>query len=401
VTYTVLINFLVQQHCALKVRYGGFPEGFWRSLLFESPLIQAVADATGQPELTQCTLRVLSEVIDFASCIEADVRRHCPQCVLDNPFQDAWEPLIWSIGPVQACPAHHMLLVNSDCGASGNERDARQRRSQHPGVCRHCGSVSFVCSEHLEAKASRSQIWIAEQIGALIAAASGGETFDRLTMISALREAVMIHWGSIAEAERCCGFGVNCLGDKLRARDRRIGLQQILVVASAAGYDVLSMLRGIVAVRVGGPFGVCANEQWLRRKYVSGLTEVAVKEAANNIPNLTLTELCLKVGLSRQALCKRFPQIGADAAAGFSRRQCSSAWCRLLSFARKLREARLHLEATGRAFNRPSIYKYTGLSIRPGSSADRLFQRVKERIESKVDRGSSEGFFDSTPVDCH
>lgn len=216
VTYTVLINFLVPQHCALKVRYGGFPECFWCSLLLKSPLMQAVADATGQPELTQCKLRVLSEVIDCASC--------------------------------------------------------------------------------------------------------------------------------------------------------------------------MSMLRGIVAVRVGGPFGVCANEQWLRRKYVSGLTEVAVKEAANNIPNLTLTELCLKVGLSRQALCKRFPQIGADAAAGFSRRRCSSAWCRLLSFARKLREARLHLEATGRAFNRPGIYKYAGLWIRSGSSADRLFRRVRERIESKVDR---------------
>jgi hypothetical protein len=50
VTYTVLVNFLVQQHCVSKRRYKGFSEDFWRSLLFKSPLIQAAADATGHIE---------------------------------------------------------------------------------------------------------------------------------------------------------------------------------------------------------------------------------------------------------------------------------------------------------------------------------------------------------------
>jgi hypothetical protein len=175
----------------------------------------------------------------------------------------------------------------------------------------------------------------------------------------------------VAGAERRCGFRARYLSDAI-LRSGTLGLQQILIFACAARVDVLSMLRGNVAYAVSRPPEIRANEQCLRRKHVKGLTEVAVKKVADSIPDLALTELCIQVGLSKQVLHKHFPKIGAEAASARIRRQRSSAWCRLLSFARKLRKARLHLETAGRAFNRSNAFKATGTVIRPGSPEDEL-----------------------------
>ncbi len=100
--------------------------------------VAAVHNATGRGDLMQLTFLPLRHVMPNVSSMSAS-RRWCPLCVSSHrEYFDVYEPLLWCLQTVSACPTHNVSLV-SHCGCSGKASRFPSERKLHPGVCPHCG----------------------------------------------------------------------------------------------------------------------------------------------------------------------------------------------------------------------------------------------------------------------
>ncbi|MGF6875247.1 AraC-like DNA-binding protein [Paraburkholderia sp. MM5477-R1] len=380
VSYPTLVRYIIAKRCPSIKPWPTVLPTSWGALLFASPLIQAVADATGISDVKVCNLSSLARVIDFTKCIDALVMRHCPLCIKEDPFPNAWEPLIWSIGPVEACPKHHVRLVSSECGYPCDHWLGRARRCLVPGVCRYCGSVGFQCSGLTARQATKSQIWVAEQIGTLISAASSGEEFDIRVVVDALKQRIGERWGSIGEAQRKCGFNDRYLYDRLNAG--RLGLQQILILCGTLQADLLSVLRGDVRERTESPRRVTLSGQWLRKSPGSSVARDKIEDAISENPAATVRQLGERIGVSPSFLLRSFPDITHILHARWLERQHQAKWRRLLRSGRKLREARRHLAKAGLSFTKLNVYEQCGIYLGHDASERELFRRMQVKARA-------------------
>ncbi|MGF6447132.1 AraC-like DNA-binding protein [Paraburkholderia youngii] len=361
VSHPTLIRYVIAKRCP-SITPWTTRHIHWGALLFASPLIQAIADATGNIDVMFCNLNALARVIDFEKCIDALALRHCPLCIKEDPFPGAWEPLIWSILPVVACPRHHIRLVSSECGCRHEHWLHRARRCLTPGVCRYCGSVGFQCSRLTTRRATKSQIWVAEQVGTLISAASSGEEFDARVSADALKERIINRWRSIAEAQRKCGLSNSYLYHIFNS-GRRPGLQQLLILCGRLQVDVLPVLRGEVVGRAESPHVVSLSGQWLRKSPGHRVTREMIEEAISDDPAITVRQLGERMGVSRSRLQRSFPDIARNLHARFLERQGRATWRRLLRDGRKLREAGRYLAKAGLPFTKNNVVEQCGIYL--------------------------------------
>lgn len=381
VSYPTLIRYIIAKRCPSIKPWSTVLPTSWGALLFASPLIQAIADATGNQDVMFCSLSALSRVIDFTKCIDSQVLRHCPLCIEENTFPNAWEPLIWSIGPVVACPKHRVLLVSSKCGYGREHWLNRARRGLTPGVCRFCGSVGFQCSRSTALRATEGQIWAAEQVGTLVSAASSGEEFDVRIAAGALRERIIDRWGSIAEAQRKCGFNDRYLRDRLNL-GRRLGLQQMLVLCGRLQVDVTSVLRGDVVGQSKSPHLVSLSGQWLRKPRGQGVTREMIEEAISADPAITVKQLCERLGVSTSMLQRSFPDVTRKLHVRYLDRRDMAAWRILLRNGRKLRDARRYLTKVGLPFTRANVFEKCGVYLGFDVRTLELFKRMQAKAQA-------------------
>lgn len=277
VAYPALVKHVYKTHCSSKRPFRFATRDYRRSLLFNSPLLSSVAEAIGRDEVKLCTLNTFDRLINFSKCMDVTMNRHCPICVAENLFPSAWYPIVWCIGPVEACPMHHVLFVSSGCGYPRDRWLPVVQRCFVPGVCRHCGSIGFRCSNSAVKNATDIQIWVADQVGALVAAATNGEEFNPLAMKAALRKIVLSRWGTLVAAARFLEVDESLFRHPFKP-GARFGLQLLLALCSSVEVDVLDVLRGngALAAPIGAPYVM--QELWSIKKYTKGLSEDEIEK---------------------------------------------------------------------------------------------------------------------------
>jgi hypothetical protein len=179
-------NF-IQRHLIpyWKVRYAD-RERHWQGFLlvrmasangvdaFAAELVEVVEQLTLTTGAQWTTLRAWGEI-----CSRLGLLRHfrawCAACYAEQS-DPLYDPLLWVVGVVQVCPRHGCLLTEScpNC-------QKRLRLIQHhylPGFCSSCGvwlgaaHASAATAMGDEARQTGGyELWAAEQIGQLIAAA--------------------------------------------------------------------------------------------------------------------------------------------------------------------------------------------------------------------------------------
>jgi len=129
---------------------------------------------------------------------------HCPVCVREDSGTTHGR-LAWEVECVKACPRHGVSLVSSmDCGAEEGHRLTVSKRPMLSSVCSACGSLGFRCRPHDQPPAPASHVWVAGQVGALLALpADRVNALSFETLRAGLRELVRVRYqGSVVRASR-------------------------------------------------------------------------------------------------------------------------------------------------------------------------------------------------------
>lgn len=160
-------------------------------------LVQVLEKLTGRDDLRFLTLRPWAEVVPVNGLLRRR-RAWCPACYAEWRQAEAiiYEPLLWTLAPVTACPRHRCRLrqmcLYPDC------RRFPLLLGQHsrPGHCSACErwlgiptEDRRVTGDELTDEEVQAQNWVGEAVGKLLAGAPGLSSFPtqpRLTQMVAV-----------------------------------------------------------------------------------------------------------------------------------------------------------------------------------------------------------------------
>jgi len=167
----------------------GLPANFWKKNVpsingtqaWAREWIELLETLTGQSELRFLSMITWAEVLPPRGLLRTS-RAWCPLCHEEWRLAGAivYEPLLWALRAVTVCPRHQWPLCYQ-CPHQDCRRDLPLMSVQaRPGYCCYCGrwlgqnhkAVDGGKSE-LRAEILQREVWIADAIGSLIAAAPG------------------------------------------------------------------------------------------------------------------------------------------------------------------------------------------------------------------------------------
>jgi hypothetical protein len=125
--------------------------------------------ATGV-DLGPATLTSFSSLLAEQHLLQRGTGRYCPECVKED---GAHGRLLWEVACVKACPVHRVRLRDASvCGAPKHEHLKLNARPRLVPVCSSCGSVAFACVADVPEAATEDEVWVATQVGRLLACGS-------------------------------------------------------------------------------------------------------------------------------------------------------------------------------------------------------------------------------------
>lgn len=259
------------------------------------------------------TLRRFSGVLADVNLVHARTREwfYCPCCV-----QEGEEPthgrLLWEVQSVVACPKHRVRLRSTKlCGASAAERLRPSQRPSLAGVCGQCGSVGYRCCVAAPTPASDAEVWIAEQVGRLLALpCEAVSKFSKSTLQAGLEALVKSHYGgSTVNAALQSGLSRASVW-AWRNTDMRPALPGLMQLCFHAGCDVVALLGGeAVSLHETST----QPHQVLQRTYIRAkhsddqIREMLLLAAQEAMPP-TLAAFSRRIGLNEDAPRHRFPE---------------------------------------------------------------------------------------------
>lgn len=139
--------------------------------------VEVLEKLTLRPRLRFLTMLTWRNVLTDQSLLRS-VRAWCPECLEDQKEFDGlvYEYLLWTLATVSVCP-HHQRSIESLCPHCQNQIPPFAYRSR-PGFCSHC--LGWLGHSECEKEANFSspetydfkyELWVANQLGELIAAA--------------------------------------------------------------------------------------------------------------------------------------------------------------------------------------------------------------------------------------
>jgi hypothetical protein len=258
------------------------------------------------------TLGRFSKVLADVNLVRARTREwfYCPCCV-----QEGEEPphgkLLWEVQSVVACPTHRVRLRSTKmCGAGADERLRPSQRPSLSGVCGQCGSVGYRCCAEAPSPASDAEVWIAEQVGRLLALpVDVVSRFSKSTLQVGLEKLVEFQYGSPVNAALQSGLSRASVWTWVKT-DMRPTLPGLMQLCHHAGCDVVSLLGGeFVPLPKTSPVA----HRVLRRTYIRTThTDAQIREmlllAAEESAPPTLAAFSRRIGLNEDAPRHRFPE---------------------------------------------------------------------------------------------
>ncbi|MFM0735064.1 TniQ family protein [Paraburkholderia sediminicola] len=361
-----------------------------------SRLLAALEASTGVLDISNLSLRRLSDAVDLRGSSSVQ-QHHCPECFRENsdPLA-AHRPMIWDLSLVRVCPIHHVPLISSKCGAPQSGRLSRWRRFHAPGICATCGSVGYRCCATDGGAVSEGDLWVANEMAALVSCVSSGEQFFAIdTHRSVIEIATSIGDGYPYRSAKICGFSKARLFDWINAT-KKVRLGALIALCAASGVSVVDALRGRTA-----PSQTPVQHQYVgarnpRRAAALTRRALTVREAVIADACPSLRSVAESLGISIKYLEQSFPEESKKIV--LRRRQCARAeTARRQSDANMLmREIANELAEAGRRFTKRNIWLKSKILVTNRSRFEASWLKINSELSDEeysvdvVDAGDNE-----------
>jgi transcriptional regulator with XRE-family HTH domain len=360
-------------------------------------LARAVGTLTLRDDLQWLTLRPWAEVIP----VKGLLRRHrawCPACY------EAWrqsgsvlyEPLLWALAPVTACPQHQRALQlacpYTDCGRS---LPLLGRRSS-PGACSACGRYLGRRAEDqvgsastLSDEAFRAQLWVSTALGELLAGAPGlsaAPTRARLARVIALA-VEKIAGGNLTRFARDVGISPGVVA-QWRMGTTLPSLALVLQVCYRLGTtpwrlltDDLDCVTGAEALPRSDVHLLDAPHRPL--PVHRGFNAPAIRQAlvavlaCEDQPPPPMRQVAKRLGYSHPDMIKHFPELCHAISARYLADRHRKGVEKQQHLCAEIRQAAAQLHHQG---TYPSTYRIASLISRPGFMRDRVAIAVHKEV---------------------
>jgi hypothetical protein len=344
--------------------YHGFSE-------FGAQLTSRLASATGR-SLSGVTLSRFSGLLASTNLTRqrSSAPLYCPCCVGDLP--ESTLPvgqLVWEVQCVTACPIHRVKLRSEKvCGAPASEHLPLARRPKMSGVCKQCGSVGFKCIQDPLEAASASEVWVAEQVGRLVALSDAEvETFSAEKLRSGLAEMVKeVYNDSVVAASQGAGLSRASVSTWIRGVFAP-GLPWLLQLCYHARADVVALLGGkYKALKLDAEDKARSRTNVVERTYSkadktpSELKELLIDAALEDEPP-SVAEFAARHGLHVDSPRHRFPDETRKLVAAHKRRLEVEQKVRVTEAAVAYKMAALALRRAGKRVHEKSLQQEAGL----------------------------------------
>lgn len=195
VSFYHLMNKLVAP-LANKSYIGGTDKGNFRMIgkgfngigKVASDVVQIFQELTLRSDLRFTTMLPLRDVIS-SNCLTRKKRAWCAMCYeecADVGVEKIYDQLIWVLAPVTICEKHKRRL-EFECPHCGHEQYHLSSRSR-PGYCYWC--ERWLGTRGGTSQASEKELWIAEQIGMLLAAMPVSPSPTREVIVTGLTKCI-------------------------------------------------------------------------------------------------------------------------------------------------------------------------------------------------------------------
>jgi len=277
---------------------------------------EQIAQLTGELDATSASLIRLASLL-CSRGLASPVSRFCPYCLMAGP--DAmYGRALWDFAAVSACPMHGTYLVEPVCGSPQSQRVRATRAVHLSGLCPRCGMKRMRCQLGCPAVADRGAVRAAEEVGDLIAHASGGGDLDAATLREGIAQCI-----EITDRRRnrdLIRLGLTCayIRDWTKGLSKPT-LQGLLALSSEAGIRLLDVFQANVAkLSRQSSFhyhyeGVTtAGRRVLPRSKKNVQTELKLLIQEEGIEHVSGLRLAQRLGVSTRHLRKNFPQVWAE-----------------------------------------------------------------------------------------
>lgn len=208
-------------------------------------MADALSKLTGIGNLDSLTLLSWRDVIAQSSP-KPTSSRWCPQCLSeDRETGRTYFRLAWDVGTVTACTKHKIRLSHAcpDCGGTNTRHSSA---FVMPGWCTACGI--FLGSSEQSTPATPAEVWIASQVGAMLAAQNTlASRPTRSELLGSIREIVnRLDNGKNALFARRIGLSKTTVHHWLKGGGAPT-LPGLLRIAAQTGLALPSLLTGDLA----------------------------------------------------------------------------------------------------------------------------------------------------------
>jgi len=208
----------------------------------------ALSKLTGVSELESLTLLPWRGIIAMSLPRIASAR-WCPCCIAEDRAMNRkpYFRLAWDVGIVTACPRHEIKLVHA-CPTCEKSNTRHASAFVMPGWCTACGAFFGGGSGDEHVKATNEEVWVASQIGAILAGESMLTSAPTLaTLRSTIQQLIeCMDDGKSAVFARRLGLSKTNLHGWLKGEGPP-SLSGLLRIASETGLTLPKLLTGDLA----------------------------------------------------------------------------------------------------------------------------------------------------------
>ncbi|HIH2750535.1 TniQ family protein [Burkholderia aenigmatica] len=193
--------------------------------------VYALSKLTSMRELESLTLVPWRGIIAMTLPRIASAR-WCPCCLAEDgaTSRKPYFRLAWDVGVVTACPRHQIQLVDA-CPTCGKSNTRHGAAFVMPGWCTACGSFLGGDSAEKHVKATQEEVWVASQVGAMLASKS-----------------VLASRSTLATVRSTIRRLIDCMDDgKSAVFARRVGLSKTIMHEWLTG-EVVPSLTGLLRI---------------------------------------------------------------------------------------------------------------------------------------------------------
>lgn len=318
-------------------------------------LTDALAELTGVEAIRHGSLQGLAALVGHTGLAHLK-RRYCPMCFVEH--RHGWYgQVLWEFQAVKACPLHEVRLVPEVCG-DASVRLAPGKRPQLFGVCRQCGSIGMTCDARPPISADSTEVWVAQEVGDVIAFVSGGGVLSREGLDAGVADCIGQYRSRTALAQR-----LRCVPSALLVGSRgRPSLSVLLAMAALRGCSLLSIFRGgPMPTRIGlqrFALPVRAEASWrsdaqLEHKIASLVEKYGSLDACSDSGAVVAQRL----GVHRTFLKRRAPELWRQIVSARKKYVAEQLKCSRESNKARLLAAIEDVIMTGKPFTQSSILR--------------------------------------------